>query len=59
MRSINQSSAPDFDVIGIFEAFAREDYERAVELARGFQTNAPRASATIAIARSVLEDKKK
>lgn len=58
MRSINQSSAPDFDVTGIFEAFAREDYEKAVELARGFQREAPRASATIAIARTVLEEKK-
>jgi hypothetical protein len=59
MRSINQSSAPDFDVTGIFDAFAREDYEKAVELARGFQHDAPRASATIAIARSVLDEKKK
>jgi hypothetical protein len=59
MRSINQSSAPDFDVTGIFDLFAREDYEKAVELARGFQHAAPRASATIVIARSVLEEKKK
>jgi len=29
-----------------------------VELARGFQGNASRASATIAIARTVLEEKK-
>jgi hypothetical protein len=52
------SSVPDFDVSGIFAAFAAEDYERAVELARGLQRDGPRASATIAIARSVLEQKK-
>jgi len=49
---------PDFDVGGIFAAFAAEDYERAVELARGLQRDSPRASATIAIARSVLDQKK-
>jgi len=52
------SSVPDFDVSGIFAAFAAEDYERAVELARGLQRDSPRACATIAIARSVLEPKK-
>jgi len=49
---------PDFDVGGIFGAFAAEDYERAVELARGLQRDSPRASATIAIAKSVLDQKK-
>jgi hypothetical protein len=49
---------PDFDVGGIFAAFAAEDFERAVELARGLQRDSPRASATIAIARSVLDQKK-
>jgi hypothetical protein len=59
MSSIRQSSVEDFDVTGIFEALAKEDYEKAVDLARGFQRDAPRASAVIAIARSVLEEKKK
>jgi hypothetical protein len=52
------SLVSDFDVSGIFAAFAAEDYERAVELARGLQRDSPRACATIAIARSVLEPKK-
>lgn len=59
MASIRSSSAPDFDVAGIFTELARDDYNRAVELVRGFQREAPRASATIAIAKAVLEEKKK
>ena len=59
MNSVYQNSVADFDVAGIFEALATEDYERAVELARGFEREAPRANAVIAIARSVLEEKKK
>lgn len=52
--NINPQMAPDFDIEGVFGALANEDYERAVQLARGFQGEAPRANATIAIARSVL-----
>ena len=48
---------PDFDVEGIFGAVANTDFERTVQLARGFQGEAPRASATIAIARSMLNEK--
>jgi hypothetical protein len=59
MRWINQSPVEDFNVSGIFQTFAAEDYEKAVELARGFERPAPRANATIAIAKSVLEEKKK
>jgi len=58
MSSIRSSSAPDFNVAGIFTELAKDDYERSVELVRGFEKEAPRASATIAIARTVLEDKK-
>jgi hypothetical protein len=59
MTSLRSSSAQDFDVSGIFAELAKEDYSRTVELARGFEREAPRASAVIAIARAVLEDKKK
>lgn len=58
-NSIRASGAPDFDVAGVFTELAKEDYTRAVDLARGFERDAPRASAVIAIARSVLEEKKK
>jgi len=59
MSSLHSSSAQDFDVSGIFGELAKEDYHRSVELARGFEREAPRASAVIAIARAVLEEKKK
>lgn len=52
------STIEDFDVEGIFQKLATKDYERAVELARGFQGEGPRAVATIAIARAILEPKK-
>jgi hypothetical protein len=49
---------PDFDIEGIFGKLANDDFDRAVQLARGFQNEAPRANATIAIARSVLNEKR-
>lgn len=56
--SVSPQDVPDFDIEGVFGALASDDYERAVELARGFQGEAPRANATIAIARSVLNEKR-
>jgi hypothetical protein len=58
-RSITQHPVPDFDVAGVFQLLANEDYEKAVELARVFEREAPRANAVIAIALAVLEEKKK
>lgn len=48
----------DFDIEGVFREAANNDFERALELARGFRDEAPRATATITICRSVLNDKK-
>ena len=59
MTSMRASSAQEFDVTGIFGELAKEDYSRTVDLARGFDREAPRASAIIAIARAVLDEKKK
>ncbi|HEU4507947.1 MAG TPA: hypothetical protein VFR78_06905 [Pyrinomonadaceae bacterium] len=56
--SIHTNNVSEFDLEGIFKELANLDYERAVELARGFQLEGPRAVATIAIARAVLEPKK-
>jgi len=53
--SVNTNDVPEFDLDGIFKDLANLDYERAVELARGFQKEGPRAVATIAIARAILE----
>jgi len=57
--SVHTKDVPDFDLEGIFKELALQDYDRAVELARGFQGEGPRAVATIAIARAILEPKKK
>jgi len=46
-------------VTGIFGTLTQDDYDRAVELARDFACEAPRANATLAIARAILEEKKK
>lgn len=55
--SVNNNDVPEFDLEGIFRELATRDYERAVGLARGFQGEGPRAIATIAIARAVLEQR--
>ena len=56
--SVNTNDAPDFNLEGIFRDLADLDYDRAVELARGFEAEGTRAVATIAIARAILEPKK-
>jgi hypothetical protein len=48
---------PDFEIKGIFGEVSNKDFNRAVQLARGFEGEAPRANATIAICRSVLNEK--
>jgi hypothetical protein len=48
-----------FDVNGIFGLLARDDLYRAVELAKNFTTEAPRATATLAIIRAILEQKRR
>jgi hypothetical protein len=55
--SVIPQDVPDFDIAEIFSALANDDYDGAVQLARGFQGEAPRTNATIAIARSVLNQK--
>lgn len=50
-------SVPEFDVGGLFGRLAGSDYLRAVQLARGFQSEAPRVNATIAIAQAMLNEK--
>ena len=59
MSSIRTATAREFDVGPVFTDLANEDYARTIELAQLFEKQAPRASATIAIAKAVLEEKKK
>ena len=58
MMSIRTSTEDDFDLPGIFRTLSQENSTQAVELARSFEGEAPRASALIAVARSLLNDKK-
>jgi hypothetical protein len=55
---VMNSTAEDFDLLAIFRHLARADLLRAVQLAKTFTGEAPRAVATLAIARSVLEKRK-
>jgi hypothetical protein len=56
--SVRSTSSSDFNVASVFSELAKEDYNKTVEVIRGYEREAPRASATIAIAKTVLEDKK-
>ena len=57
-NSVHQHLFSDFDLAGVFTKLANQDYDRAVSLAGSFQRPAPRAAATLAIARAALEEKK-
>ncbi|MDT4897819.1 MAG: hypothetical protein QOH25_2896 [Acidobacteriota bacterium] len=56
MRS---SNAADFDLLGVFRTLARNDLYPAIEAAKNFTGEVPRANAILAIARTVLEEKQK
>ncbi len=58
MVVMNNSSAEDFDLLAVFRHLAPIDLLRAVQLAKTFTGEAPRAVATLAIARSVLEKRR-
>lgn len=55
MTVVSSATAEDFNLLGAFRALARDDFLRSVETAKSFAGEAPRATATLAIARSVLE----
>jgi hypothetical protein len=57
--SIRSTSSGEFDLAPLFTELASDDFEKSIEIARLFEREAPRAAATIAIARTVLEEKKK
>jgi hypothetical protein len=43
-----------FDLTGLFDSLAREDFDRASALARTLKGESPRSVASLAVARSVL-----
>ncbi|OLE52758.1 MAG: hypothetical protein AUG51_16385 [Acidobacteria bacterium 13_1_20CM_3_53_8] len=52
--SYTSSSADLFDVRDIFASLAKEDLYRAIELAKSYTSDAPRAAAILAVARAIL-----
>lgn len=57
MVVMENQNAVDFDLMAAFRPLARTDLFRAIQLAKTFAGESPRAVATLAIARSVLERK--
>lgn len=55
MVVMTNATAEDFDLLAVFRHLARADLLRAIQLAKTFTGEAPRAVATLAIARTVLE----
>jgi hypothetical protein len=55
MVLVSNASAEEFNLLGLFRALAKDDLNRSIELAKSFTGESPRAAATLAIARSVLE----
>lgn len=58
MNSLRTSTVDDFNLNGIFRALAQENATQAIEIARSFEGEAPRATALIAVARTLLSEKK-
>ena len=58
MVIVSNAPAEEFDLVGLFKSLAKDDFNRSIELAKGFSGESPRSVATIAIARSVLEKSK-
>jgi hypothetical protein len=56
-NSVQTHSAEGFDLPGIFRSLARENLDRAILLAKDFNGEGPRATASIAITRATLEKK--
>lgn len=52
---ISSVSAEGFGLSGVIRSLTQEDLNRSIYLAKSFKNDAPRAAATLAIARSVLE----
>jgi hypothetical protein len=49
------ANAEEFDLLGLFRGLSKDDFNRAVEMAKSFTGEGPRAVATLAIARAALE----
>jgi hypothetical protein len=57
MTSLHSSTVDEFNLHGIFRTLSQENATQAIELARSFEGEAPRATALIAVARALLIEK--
>lgn len=57
MTSLRSSTVDDFNLPGVFRTLSQENATQAIELARSFESEAPRATALIAVARALLSEK--
>jgi len=55
MVEVTSVQAEDFDLLGAFRWLARDDLLRSIEQAKSFTAETPRAVATLAVARAILE----
>ncbi len=58
MTSLRTSTVDDFNLPEVFRVLSQENATQAIELARSFEGESPRATALIAVARALLSDKK-
>ena len=58
MTSVRTSTIDEFNLPGVFRALSQENATQAIEIARSFENEAPRATALIAVARALLSEKK-
>jgi hypothetical protein len=56
MSSMRTSGINAFNLPSIFRELAKENATQAIEIARSFETEAPRATALIAVARQLLAE---
>ncbi len=57
ITSLRSSTVEDFNLTGVFRMLSQENATQAIELARSFEGEAPRATALIAVARTLLSEK--
>jgi hypothetical protein len=59
MTSLHSSTVDDFNLPGVFRLLSQENATQAIEIARSFEGEAPRATALIAVGRTLLSEKPK
>jgi hypothetical protein len=59
MTSMRSATIDEFNLPGLFKTLSQENATQAIELARSFEGEAPRANALIAIGRALLSEKAK